>query len=106
MKSLLTYRKPIVTIFAILFALTFYGVSHAQTYSHIYVDAVNGVNAATGRGSAASPYQSITFALLISGRNNLPDPWHVHILPGTYDGNPAKPANEREVFPLKLSAAK
>ena len=26
----------------------------------------------------------------------------MHILPGTYDGDPEKPANEREVFPLKL----
>ena len=101
MKTLLPYRKPIVTIFTILFALTFYGVSEAQTYSHIYVDALNGVNAPSGRGSAASPYQSITFALLISERNNLPDPWHVHIQPGNYNGDAAK-GNAREIFPLKL----
>ena len=101
MKSLLTYRKLIVTIFAILFTLTFHGVSDALTYTHIYVDAVKGVNAPTGRGSAASPYKSITFALLISERNNLPDPWHVHIRPGNYNGDAAK-GNAREVFPLKL----
>ena len=101
MKTLLTYRKTIVAMFAILFAFTFYTVSDAQTYSHIYIDAVNGTNAPTGRGSAASPYQSITFALLISERNNLPDPWHVHIHPGNYNGDAAK-GNAREIFPLNL----
>ena len=100
---LLTYRKPIVALFAtIVFALTLQGVSEALTYSHIHVDAVNGTNALTGNGSAAKPYKSITFALLISARNNLPDPWHVHIRPGTYDADPAKPPSEREIFPLNL----
>ncbi len=101
MKTLLTYPRPIMAIFAILFVLTFHNASDAQTYTHIYIDAVNGVNAPTGRGSAASPYQSITFALLISERNNLPDPWHVHIHPGNYNGDAAK-GNAREIFPLKL----
>ena len=101
MKMLLTYQKLIVVLVALIFALTLHGVSDALTYTHIYVDAVNGVNAPTGRGSAASPYQSITFALLISERNNVPDPWHVHIRPGNYNGDPAK-GNAREVFPLKL----
>ena len=99
MKTLLTYQKRIVALFAIVFTLTLHGVSFAQT--HIYIDAVNGANAPTGRGSAASPYQSITFALLISERNNLPDPWHVHIHPGNYNGDAAK-GNAREIFPLKL----
>ena len=99
MKTLLTYRKLIVALFAILFTLTLHGVSDAQT--HIYIDAVNGSNAPTGRGSASNPYQSITFALLISERNNLPDPWHVHIHPGSYNGDAAK-GNAREIFPLKL----
>ena len=101
MKTLLTYRTLIVALVALIFALTFHGVSDALTYTHIYVDAVNGVNAPTGRGSATSPYKSITFALLISGRNNLPDPWHVHIHPGNYNGDAAK-GNAREIFPLKL----
>ena len=101
MKTLLTYRKPIVALFAIVFALTLYSVKSAQAYTHIYIDAVSGTNAPTGRGSASSPYQSITFALLISARNNLADPWHVHIHPGTYNGDPAK-GNAREIFPLKL----
>ena len=101
MKMLLTYQKLIVVLVALIFALTLHGVSDALTYTHIYVDAVNGVNAPTGRGSAASPYQSITFALLISERNNLPDPWHVHIRPGNYNGDAAK-GNAREIFPLKL----
>ena len=99
MKTLLTYQKLIVALFAIIFTLTFHSVSDAQT--DIHIDAVNGTNAPTGRGSAASPYQSITFALLISERNNLPDPWHVHIHPGNYNGDATK-GNAREIFPLKL----
>ena len=75
-------------------------ISQAQT--HIHVDAVNGINAATGRGPAGKAYKSITYALLISEKSNLPEPWHVHIHPGTYDADPAKPANEREVFPIRL----
>ena len=75
-------------------------VTQAQT--HIHVDAVNGVNAPTGRGPAGKAYKSITYALLISEKSNLPEPWHVHIHPGTYDADPAKPPNEREVFPIRL----
>ena len=101
MKTLLTYQKLIVVLVTLIFVLSLHGVGYALTYTHIYVDAVNGVNAPTGRGSAASPYQSITFALLISERDNLPDPWHVHIRPGNYNGNAAK-GNAREIFPLKL----
>ncbi len=67
----------------------------------IYVDATNGDNR-IGDASAEKPYKSITFALLISERTNKPDPWHVHVHPGTYDANPEKPAPEREIFPLKL----
>ena len=100
MKRLLTSHKLITALFAVLFTLTFHNIGNAQT--HIHVDAVNGINAATGRGTAGNAYKSITFALLISEKSNLPDPWHVHIHPGTYDADPAKPANEREVFPLKL----
>ena len=100
MKSLFTTPKLIAALFAALFTLTLHGVSNAQTLIH--VDAVNGINAATGRGAAGKAYKSITFALLISEKSNLPDPWHVHIHPGTYDADPAKPANEREVFPIKL----
>ena len=100
MKRLLISQTLITALFAALFTLILHNTSNAQTL--IYVDAVNGINAATGRGAAGKAYKSITYALLISQRNNLPDPWHVHIHPGTYDANPAKPANEREVFPLKL----
>ena len=102
MKTLLTYQKLIVVLFAIVFTLTLHSVSDAQTYTHIHIDAVNGSNAPTGRGSAANPYKSITYALLISTKTNLPDPWHVHIHPGTYNADPGKPAAEREIFPLEL----
>ena len=101
MKTLLKHRNLVVALIAIVFTLAFHNVSDAQTYNHIYIDAVNGTNAPTGRGDAANPYQSITFALLISERNNLPDPWHVHIQPGNYNGDAAK-GNAREIFPLKL----
>ena len=95
-KSIVSQLTIIVLIF------TIQGVSFAAaTFTHIYVDAVNGVNAPIGRGTEASPYQSITFALLISERNKLPDPWHVHINPGNYNGDAAK-GNAREIFPLKL----
>ena len=100
MKRLLTSHKLITALFAVLFTLTLHNISNAQT--HIHVDAVKGINAATGRGAAGKAYKSITYALLISEKSNLPDPWHVYIHPGTYDSDPAKPANEREIFPLKL----
>ena len=100
MKNLFTTRKLITALFAALFILTLHNISNAQT--HIHVDAVNGINAASGRGAAGKAYKSITFALLISEKSNLPDPWHVHIHPGTYDADPAKPPNEREVFPIRL----
>ncbi len=99
----ITSHKLIVMLLAaMLLAVAVPCVSNAQTYSHIYVDAVNGVNAATGRGSADKPYKTITLALAISARANLPDPWYVHILPGTYHADPTKPVQEREIFPLKL----
>ncbi len=77
-------------------------VDIAQNYSQIYVDAVNGVNAVSGRGSADKPYKTITLALAISAKANLPDPWYVRIRPGTYHADPSKPVQEREIFPLKL----
>ena len=101
-KKILFFKFSVLVFTTIVFVLTLHGISHAETFTHIYVDAVNGTNAPTGRGSAAKPYQSITFALLLSARNNLPDPWHVHIRPGTYDADLAKSANAREIFPLKL----
>ncbi len=100
MKSLFTSHRLITALFVALFTLILHNISNAQT--HIHVDAINGANEPTGRGAAGKAYKSITFALLISEKSNLPDPWHVHIHPGTYDANPTKPANEREVFPIKL----
>ena len=100
MKCLLTCQKPIVALLAtIVFIFIFQGVSDAIT--HIHINAVSGTNA-PGNGSDANPYKSITFALLISERADLPDPWHIHIHPGIYDADPAKPPSEREIFPLKL----
>ena len=94
-------KFSVLVLTTLVFTLTLHGISHAQTYTHIHIDAVNGTNA-PGNGAAAKPYKSITYALLLSTRSNLPDPWHVHIHPGTYDADPAKPASEREIFPLVL----
>ena len=100
MRHLFISRKLIVALLAVLSTLFLPNVSKAQT--HIHVDTVNGINEPTGRGTAAKAYKSITYALLISEKSNLPDPWHVHIHPGTYNADPAKPANEREGFPIRL----
>ena len=94
-------KFSVLVLTTLVFTLTLHGISHALTYTHIHIDAVNGTNA-PGNGAAAKPYKSITYALLLSTRGELPDPWHMHIHPGTYDANPAKPASEREIFPLKL----
>lgn len=75
------------------------GVAHAQT--DIYVDAATGDNRA-GDGSAEKPYKTITFALARSVQLGTPEPWHIHVRPGTYNADPAKPSIDREVFPLKL----
>lgn len=103
MNTRFIYQKHnhITLLAVILLVFTLHGMSEAQTYSHIYIDAANGNNR-TADGSVAKPYKTITFALAISERNQLPDPWHVHIRPGTYNADPAKPSSEREIFPLKL----
>ena len=100
MKNLFTSHRLITAFFAALFTLTLHNIGNAQT--QIHVDAVNGKNEATGRGAAGKAYKSITYALLMSEKSNLPDPWHVHIHPGTYDADPAKPEREREGFPIRL----
>jgi len=76
-------------------------VSMVSAQSDIYVDAVNGDNA-TADGSAKKPYKTITFAFAKSSQLSVPEPWHVHVRPGTYDANPENPAIDREIFPLKL----
>ena len=102
MKTICVSYKTVLILLTLFIALTLSSRSEAQTYTHIYVDAVKGINAPTGRGSTANPYKSITYALLISAKSNLADPWHVHIRPGTYNADPAKPPSAREVFPLNL----
>ena len=102
MKTICVSYKVILILLTLFITLTLPSRSEAQTYTHIYVDAVKGMNAPTGRGSSANPYKSITYALLISAKSNLADPWHVHIRPGTYDADPAKPPSEREIFPINL----
>ena len=102
MKRLFTSHRLLTALFATLFFTLTSTISISNAQTHIHVDAVNGSNEPTGRGAAGKAYKSITYAFLISEKSSLPDPWHVHIHPGTYSADPAKPANEREVFPIKL----
>ncbi len=85
---------------ATLLSFSFIGTAQAQV-AHIYVDAVNGDNA-TADGTESNPYKTITFALAKEASVGTPDPWHIHIRPGTYDADPEKPAIDREIFPLAL----
>lgn len=71
-------------------------------YHHIYIDQSAGKNSPTTTGTAEDPFKSITYAMLLSGKNNVPDPWFVHVKAGVYDANPDKVIQEREIFPLPL----
>ena len=35
----------------------------------------------------------------------MPDPWHLHILPGQYNDDPTKPEIDREVWPITMREA-
>jgi len=71
-------------------------------YTGIWVDQVHGHNTTSTQGSQADPFKTITFALARAASLGYPEPWHIHILPGLYDADPAKPGPEREVFPIEL----
>jgi hypothetical protein len=73
-----------------------------EMYNHIYIDQAAGINSTTTTGSAEDPFKSITYAIFLSERNNLSDPWYLHIKAGIYDADPEKKANEREIFPINL----
>jgi hypothetical protein len=73
-----------------------------EIYNHIYIDQAAGTNSATTTGTADDPFKSISYAMFLSERNNLPDPWYLHIKAGIYDADPEKKANEREIFPINL----
>jgi hypothetical protein len=77
-----------------------HGWAVAQT--HFYIDQANGHNTSTTAGTEADPFKSITYAISTMVARSTPDPWVVHIKAGTYDADPAKPANEHEVFPIEL----
>lgn len=74
----------------------------AGAASEFYVDQTNGVNGTSTTGAADNPFKSITYAVGTMANRTLPDPWIVHIKAGTYDADPAKPANQREIFSIEM----
>ena len=76
------------------------GSAHSAT--DIYVDQSAGTNSSATTGAAGDPFKSITYAMGIMESQSAPDPWTVHIRAGRYDTDPAKPAAEREIFPITL----
>ena len=43
-------KLSVLVLTTLVFTLTLHGISHALTYTHIYVDAVSGTNAPRERG--------------------------------------------------------
>lgn len=88
----------------VLSAMAMWGLSAAvaAAATHIYIDQAKGTNGSAVAGTEADPFKSITYAMLAMENRSAPDPWVVHVKAGTYDADPAKPANEREIFPIML----
>ena len=93
------YSKIILLQFLFMSNLS---IASTISYNHIYVDQINGINNSNTEGSESDPFKSITYALYLSKKRELQDPWHVHIKSGTYDANPDKNVTEREIFPILL----
>ncbi len=70
--------------------------------TEIYVNQATGRNTETTAGTDADPFKSITYAFTTMAARNAPEPWTVHIGAGTYDADPLKAIDEREVFPIGL----
>ena len=97
-------EKRILTIWAmvaVILALAG-GSAGAVEYTHIWVDQGTGINDPCTPGTPEEPFKSITYALARADFLGWPEPWHVHIGPGVYDANSAKPGPEREIFPIEL----
>lgn len=92
----------IMIAFISCFAISSSANETETNYHHIYIDQSAGKNSPTTTGTAEDPFKSITYAMLLSGKNNAPDPWFVHVQAGVYDANPDKVIQEREIFPLPL----
>jgi len=75
-----------------------YCASAYSATTHVWVDQSNGINNSSTTGSEESPFKSITYALM-KIKNDL---IFLHIKAGLYDSSDTKPANEREIFPIKL----
>ena len=74
----------------------------ASAEIHIYIDQAGGANTSGTAGTEGDPFKSITYALLTMDGRGAADPWVVHVKAGVYDADPAKPAGEREIFPIEL----
>ena len=68
----------------------------------IFIDQTSGANTSGTAGTEGDPFKSITYALLTMDGRGAADPWVVHVKAGVYDADPAKPAGEREIFPIEL----
>ncbi len=77
-------------------------VTVRAVFTDIWVDQAEGHNVSSTTGAQADPFKSITYAMLTMTGRGAPDPWRLRIKAGVYDYDPAKPANEREVFPIEL----
>jgi len=86
---------------AVIFAVAG-GSAGAVEYTHIWIDQGTGINHPDTPGTPNEPFKSITYALARADYLGWPEPWHVHIGPGVYNADPAKPAPEREIFPIEL----
>jgi parallel beta-helix repeat protein len=90
-------------VFAIVIALMLaVFAASAMAETHIYISQTTGVNSAATAGTEANPFKSIAYGMMTMASRSTPDPWVVHIKAGTYDADPAKPASQREVFPIAL----
>ncbi|MGE0087750.1 MAG: LamG-like jellyroll fold domain-containing protein, partial [Desulfococcaceae bacterium] len=77
-------------------------IAPAAADTHIYVDQTSGINNTATLGTIENPFKSITYAMMVMKNRAAPDPWVLHVKAGSYDTNPAKPANEQEIFPIVL----
>ena len=103
--NIMKSKSLTIYLIAALTCIAFAGSAPAAEYTHIWICQADGTNGPDTPGTPDEPFKSITYALAVADFQAWPQPWHVHIGPGVYDADPAKPAPEREVFPIKLRQA-
>jgi hypothetical protein len=92
----------ILSMVLLIFAVSANSEGAVDCNTHIWIDQATGINHPDTDGTPGEPFKSITYALARADYLVWPEPWHVHIGPGVYDANSAKPAPEREIFPIQL----